>query len=190
MERVHILNGRQTTDDYPYGGLRCTRHTELEYKSGKGYRVAHTTVNPKTGRVNNPKRSTYSTYMAMYRDEDTGHTKVLHFSLNGIEELERFREFLKMHEDVLEFTEKQSQDLWATVISCIKISSKFTKFRRVGESTEALAFIEAVGTRKMIRLYGERASIKELADWESITGILECYEDRKDGKAIIRYKIG
>ena len=47
-------------DDYPYGfQLRTQIKYWLEYKAGKGWRFVSQTVNPKTGRSNKPKASTY-----------------------------------------------------------------------------------------------------------------------------------
>ena len=48
-------------DDYPYSrSKRCVRRVWVEYKPGKGYRFMAQTINPDTGRLNNPKASTYS----------------------------------------------------------------------------------------------------------------------------------
>ncbi len=55
--------------DYPYGGLRCKMEMWIEDNGKKGMRFATRTTNPKTGRVNAPKYSTYSPVMALYKDE-------------------------------------------------------------------------------------------------------------------------
>ncbi len=73
-----ILNGHLSPDtahvctDYPYGRLRCTRISWIEAdRTGEKFRICHQTTNPKTGRVNKPKKSTYA-YLAgvMYLDEN------------------------------------------------------------------------------------------------------------------------
>lgn len=46
------------TDDYPYGRER-TKATFTVEKTGKKQRVSRVTVNPKTGRPNKPKKTTY-----------------------------------------------------------------------------------------------------------------------------------
>lgn len=191
IKKLEILNGIQTTDNYPYGRLRCTRTTELEYKKGRGYRVAHTTTNPKTGRINKPKRSTYSEFMTLYKDEETGYTKTYSLSLNGTESIQRFINFLKIHENDLEFSEDESQDLWASVIASIKIGAKWTKFKPTpeGEELMALQYIKAVGTSEMIKLYKEKASIKELADWKvDLVEVQNSYTD-ENGEAIMGFRI-
>lgn len=57
--------------DYPYGfSLRTTLFIWIEYKKWKGYRVARQTINPKNGKENKPKYSTYSEYYRLYLDEN------------------------------------------------------------------------------------------------------------------------
>lgn len=48
-----------TVENYPYGRLQCKATFSLEFKEAKGYRTVRQTINPKTGRINNPKKSTY-----------------------------------------------------------------------------------------------------------------------------------
>lgn len=62
-------------DDYPYGfRLRTKIYYWIESKEGNGDRFCSYTINPKNGRANNPKCSTYATFMFMYLDEN-GHVK-------------------------------------------------------------------------------------------------------------------
>jgi hypothetical protein len=58
-------------DDYPYGRtLRCKIRYWLERKETKGFRFVSQTENPKTGRWNAPKPSTYMMFAgAMFLDE-------------------------------------------------------------------------------------------------------------------------
>ena len=60
------------TDNYPYGRLHCTAHFSVEFKKGKGFRSVFQTINPKTGRLNNPKKGTYSMLMLPIEQEN-GH---------------------------------------------------------------------------------------------------------------------
>jgi len=60
-------------DDYPYGRLRCTIKFWLETDARKGARFCSQTTNPKNGRINAPKHSTYAKLAGcMYLDEQ-GH---------------------------------------------------------------------------------------------------------------------
>ncbi len=66
-ETAYVVN------DYPYGRLRCTIKFWLEMSPKKGFRFVSQTINPKNGRVNAPKPSTYARLGAcMYLDEQ-GH---------------------------------------------------------------------------------------------------------------------
>ena len=79
---TQVLNGHTSEEssytvcDYPYGfKLRCQIRYWLEYSPKKGYRFVSQTENPKTGRWNAPKKSTYSSLAGqMYRDGE-GHVK-------------------------------------------------------------------------------------------------------------------
>lgn len=63
-------------DDYPYGFHERTQiRYWLEHKPKKGWRFVSQTMNPKTGRWNKPKASTYTDWgAAMYLDEK-GHVQ-------------------------------------------------------------------------------------------------------------------
>jgi hypothetical protein len=63
-------------DDYPYGFRERTQiRYWLEHKPKKGWRFVSQTLNPKTGRWNKPKASTYAEWgAAMYLDEN-GHVQ-------------------------------------------------------------------------------------------------------------------
>lgn len=74
-------------ENYPYSfTLRTTLIDSIEFDSKKGYRHVKQTINPKTGRENKPKKSTYSPLVVRYYDE-IGHIKSLHFNFNGREEI-------------------------------------------------------------------------------------------------------
>lgn len=67
--------------DYPYGfRLRTSIFYWIETKEGKGDRLCTYTINPKTGRANAPKCSTYSTFLYLYIN-DQGH--VTHGSIDA-----------------------------------------------------------------------------------------------------------
>ena len=62
-------------DDYPYGfRLRTQIRYWIETKNGHGQRMVSQTLNPKTGRWNKPKPSTYSTVRTLML-EDNGHVE-------------------------------------------------------------------------------------------------------------------
>lgn len=69
-------NSAYVVDDYPYGfKLRTQAKFWLEHNSGKGYRFVMQTMDPRNGRWNKPKASTYTKFAgAMYLDEK-GHVQ-------------------------------------------------------------------------------------------------------------------
>jgi hypothetical protein len=87
-----------TVADYPYGfRLRTSIRYWVETKKGQGQRFVSQTLNPKTGKWNAPKASTYSSIVGMFLDEQ-GH--VQHKGLSGYssdEQIDTFgREFAEM----------------------------------------------------------------------------------------------
>jgi len=61
--------------NYPYGfKLRTSQFYWIESKAGKGDRLGTYTIDPRNGRKNKPKYSTYITFMWMYLDEN-GHVQ-------------------------------------------------------------------------------------------------------------------
>jgi hypothetical protein len=62
--------------DYPYGFRERTQiRYWLESKPGKGYRFMAQTMNPKTGRWNKPKASTYVDFAAAMYLDDKAHVE-------------------------------------------------------------------------------------------------------------------
>jgi hypothetical protein len=58
---------------YPYGRLRTSIFYWIETVAKKGDRFCSYTINPKNGRINAPKKSTFSNIMVMTRNPENGH---------------------------------------------------------------------------------------------------------------------
>ena len=56
-------------EDYPYGRLRTQMRVWVESVPKKGDRVWRQTLNPKTNKWNNPKKSTFNPILVLYKDE-------------------------------------------------------------------------------------------------------------------------
>lgn len=81
-------------DDYPYGfRLRTEIRYWIETVAKKGDRFCSQTLNPKTGRWNKPKKSTYVPVGVMYRNEE-GH--ITWTCLSMWEKPEPMAEFLEI----------------------------------------------------------------------------------------------
>jgi len=154
--KYEILTGEQVSNDYPYGRLRCKITFNLEFKPGKGYRFVTQTTNPSNGRVNAPKRSTYSDFMAMIRNEED-HVNHISFDFRGYEDIANFILFLNDNE--ISFTPEQSQHLWAVCITCIRWNVSYTERK---EDVTLNEFLSATKVGKMIELYKNKVSISEI----------------------------
>lgn len=81
-------------EDYPYGfRYRTQMKVWVETNKTHGDRVCRQTLNPKNGRWNKPKKSTYSAVDVLYLDEN-GHVKSDGVSLGWSDE-ERLNEFVE-----------------------------------------------------------------------------------------------
>lgn len=97
--------------DYPYGfRLKTSIFYWIETKKGKGDRFCSYTINPKTGRPNAPKCSTYSTFMYMYLNEQ-GY--VTHGVIDAYDhdEFEARFEFILNKLDMLYITSDQQSNI-------------------------------------------------------------------------------
>jgi hypothetical protein len=106
-----------TINDYPYGRLKCTMTISIEFDKKKGFRVVRQTINPKTNRLNAPKKSTYSD-LCVLTDTD-GFINAKHISFNGGEEINKGCKFLAENFDL--FTPEQITYFYALVFEMSKI---------------------------------------------------------------------
>lgn len=166
-----IVTGQQSSDDYPYGRDVCHITFDIEFKKKKGFRFVTQTTNPKTGRVNAPKRSVYSDFMAMIKDE-RGHYKPLSFDLRGYGDIDRLIKFLAEHK--VELTPEQSQHLWVVVIGCIRINSIYTKLK---PDVSIEDFLEVSRVGRMIKLFKDNKDFNEIKtvnyNWEEMKGLMD-----------------
>ena len=107
-EKVQVNN-------YPYSfNTKTTMFDSLEFHPKKGYRHVTQTVNPKTGKLNNPKKSTYYALLVRYVDGD-GYLKTIGFDFNGKEKINKNCKFLAENFDL--FSEEEVSYLYTTVIT-------------------------------------------------------------------------
>lgn len=86
-ERIEVKN-------YPYGfRLKTTLTDYMEFDTRKGYRHCTQTIDPRNGRENKPKKSTYSFFMARYFD-DKGHIRTHWLDFNGDESINKGCKYL------------------------------------------------------------------------------------------------
>lgn len=117
---VRILPTKEvyTVHNYPYGyTFKTDKHYSIEFKKGKGFRAVEQTVNPKTGKLNKPKKGIYHPVALLYLNDD-GHVK-LHvedfYDDNG-----KDRGYLFMYNNFDKFTTEQIKNIALYNIMLIK----------------------------------------------------------------------
>jgi len=110
--------------DYPYGFREKTTKTDyLEFSPKHGFRHCSQTINPKTGKENNPKKSTYYDVMILGTDEN-GHCKSWVSDFNGEKAMQRSINFLKQPEIFQLFTPQQIEFFYMQILTMSKVSAK------------------------------------------------------------------
>jgi len=116
-ERIEVKN-------YPYGfRLKTTLTDYIEFDFKKGYRHCTQTIDPRNGRINKPKKSTYSPLIVRYFDE-IGHIKSLHFHFNGDKEINQGCNFIAENFDL--FTPEEIKYLYSFIFSMALVDFKAT----------------------------------------------------------------
>lgn len=110
-----------TSTNYPYGSLRTSATFGIEFRKNKGFRTTFQTINPKTGRVNNPKKSTYYPVIFMYENE-IGHIKYEHLDFYGADGINR--DSKTMYENFDLFTEEQVKEIYTNIFIRLKAEAK------------------------------------------------------------------
>jgi hypothetical protein len=108
--------------NYPYGRLQCVAKFGIEFKQKKGFRSTFQTVNPKTGRVNAVKNSTYYPVLVQYKDSETGHIKSISHHFNGSKEINEGCKF--MNENFSLFTDEQIKHIYTHILSMLLVNAK------------------------------------------------------------------
>lgn len=100
-------------ENYPYGyTLKTTLYDTMEFHPKKGYRHVTQTINPKTGRLNAPKKSTYYALMVRYYDENN-HIKTFASMVNGHKDINQATKFINEHFDL--FTSQEIKYLYILI---------------------------------------------------------------------------
>lgn len=105
--------------NYPYGRLRCTLFDSMEFNSKKGYRRSKQTINPKTNRMNKPKKSTYFDILVRFYNEEN-HIKTRVFEVNSFEAINKTALFLSKNIEL--FSDEERAYLHAIFLRNIKFN--------------------------------------------------------------------
>ena len=112
------VNDIFTSDSYPYGRLKCTATFAIEFDEKRGFRTVFQTINPKNGRLNAPKKSTYSDLLVM--KNTNGFIDHLHFTFNGEDKMNIVIKFISDNFEL--FTPKQIEYFYIKVMAMSKAS--------------------------------------------------------------------
>jgi hypothetical protein len=111
-----------TCENYPYGfKMKTTKTDWLEFSPKKGFRHCSQTIDPKTGRLNNPKKSTYYTVGILGIDENQ-HTKFWACGFNGEKEMKISYKHLYFEFD--KYTGPQMEYLYIEAMLYLKVHCK------------------------------------------------------------------
>jgi hypothetical protein len=131
------------SENYPYGFREKTTKTDyLEFSATFGFRHCSTTINPKTGRVNKPKKSTYYAIMLLATDENK-HCKTMVLDFYGDNGKDKVIEFLSNQDNFNLFTTKEMEFIYMSFFSqlkadikarCIYCGSKFEDLKPLYDS--------------------------------------------------------
>ena len=111
------VNEKNEVNNYPYGRLKCTAFFSIEFSKTKGFRHIFQTINPKTGRFNAEKKSTYSDLC--YMVNDNGFITQRGMSMNGKKELNKAAIFLSENFDL--FTPEQIEYFYIKCLAYLKM---------------------------------------------------------------------
>lgn len=119
---MNTVNQTIEVADYPYGFRnKTTAFFSIEFVKGKGFRSVFQTKNPSTGKLNAPKKSTYSPVMYLNADEK-GHVSVRSLDFYGWEGI--VTDSYAMWELFELFTEEQVKDIYAFIYMQMKVNTK------------------------------------------------------------------
>ena len=116
---LHV-NEKQTVEGYPYGRLKCTAFFSIDFSKTKGFRHIFQTINPKTGKLNAEKKSTYS--QICYMKNDGGFITTCSLEFYKEESLHRIAKF--MSENFALFTAEQIDYIYSLALAFVKVSVK------------------------------------------------------------------
>lgn len=132
------LKAVETVSNYPYGfKLKTDATFSIEFDKKKGFRSVFQTIDPRNGRTNKPKKSTYSQLVCQYKDEN-GHIKTLGFNIYGFEDVNKVAKFVADNYDALELTDEMKEYLAMEMFTASKISARYIAQDKVSEGLQLL----------------------------------------------------
>jgi hypothetical protein len=118
---VYASTEKLTATNYPYGSLRATAFFSVE-SNKKGFRTIFQTINPKTNRINNPKKSTYYAVI-LPMQKGNGHFDFCGYTdMNGGEEINKACQFISDFYDL--FTKGEIEQIALHMLTMLQVHTK------------------------------------------------------------------
>jgi len=137
--KMKILDFKQTysTDNYPYGRLKATATFGVEFRANKGCRTSFQTINPKTGRENAVKNSTYS-HLIILTQAENEHYEFMHFDVNGRRSMVKTFKFFANEENfkAANVSKEAYNHMFGIALASLAVSLAFMKFETTEERIE------------------------------------------------------
>jgi len=114
------LDTKIEVKNYPYGRLRTSMFFSVEFDKKRGFRSVQQTINPKTGRLNNPKKSTYHDVLILDQADD-GFCKYQSLEFYHIEKFPQVLQSLSENYDL--FSEEMHKYLFARIVSFFRLET-------------------------------------------------------------------
>ncbi len=112
-------NTKIEVKNYPYGRLTTSMFFSVEFNAKKGFRSVRQTINPKTGLLNKPKKSTYSAIMLL--DSTEGFCS---FKVGEFYHIEKFNDLMMyLYNNFALFTPEQVKYLYSRALSFMKLET-------------------------------------------------------------------
>jgi hypothetical protein len=168
---VHHITDKLQNDFYPYGYLKTTAFFNIEFSPKKGCRSIFQTINPKNGRLNNPKKSTYCMVKLPCTIDSNGHFDSCgHLDFNGDEAINKGLVFMS---DFFEcFEPEQIKEITLSIIAMSQLNAKASVIYSGAKWEDLKPFIESsIKNLAQIVKTGDNLFLNSLLDVQGIKAL-------------------
>jgi hypothetical protein len=120
--KVFESGAKLESDNYPYGRSRTTAFFSVEFKKNKGFRTVFQTIDPKNGRLNKPKNSTYYSVILPMQRENRHIEYCGYLDFNGHDAINKGLQFMADFYDL--FTPEQITETALYALALMKVDFK------------------------------------------------------------------
>jgi len=162
---------RVISENYPYGFNLKTQKTDwIEFHPKHGFRHLSQTINPKTGRANNPKKSTYYQVALLGINEDQ-HCKFWACGFNGQDQMKI--SYKHLFENFNFYTPREMEYLYITAFDNLAIYKRYFVLYRGADSKNVQSILQnsfvklakGINSKGSLNLWGE---ILDSIDFEAL----------------------